>query len=249
MPTSTTPSAVVAAQIRERRRQLNLNRQELAERCVEGGVPRLTLAALTNIETGRPDDSGKRRRDVTVDELLVLAHALDIHPVGLLVSPTAADDEPYPLAPKVTTTAAVARAWISGMGFLSEPESLVDLARAVVSMPRERAQEVTKRWFTPERHPEGLTVPQPLTPGDVIHGFAYGAFGRDHYHCVRIEAVGPDWIVARDPDNPDYGPSFTYGRRDLELCIQARDEPCPSPWGETETCPIAEDPHPPLTTA
>jgi hypothetical protein len=67
---------------------------------------------------------------------------------------------------------------------------------------------------------------RPLAPGDVIHGFAYGAFGRDHYNCVRIEATGPDWIVARDNDESFPGPNFTSGRRSLELCIQARDEPC-----------------------
>ncbi len=66
--------------------------------------------------------------------------------------------------------------------------------------------------------------PRPLAVGDAIHGFAYGAFGRDHYHCVRIEAVGPDWIVARSED----GPSFTAGREALALCQQARDKDCPN---------------------
>lgn len=66
----------------------------------------------------------------------------------------------------------------------------------------------------------------PLAVGDVIHGFAHGVFGRDHYDCVRIEAVGPDWIVARDPDSEWNGPSFTTGQRSLELCQQSRDEPC-----------------------
>jgi hypothetical protein len=87
-------------------------------------------------------------------------------------------------------------------------------------------------------------MPRPLSAGDVIHGFAYGAFGRDHYDCVRIEATGPDWIVARDvARDPDAdGPSFTSGRRSLELCIQARDEPCPL----DNPCTIA-DADPPLT--
>ncbi|CAK7288666.1 hypothetical protein [Streptomyces misionensis] len=86
----------------------------------------------------------------------------------------------------------------------------------------------------------------PLGLGDVIHGFAYGAFGRDHYHCVRIEAIGPDWIVARpDPNHPEaeyHGISFVAGRRSLELCIQARDEPCPTEGGCTFNA------EPPLTT-
>ncbi|ARX81566.1 hypothetical protein SMD44_00964 [Streptomyces alboflavus] len=85
---------------------------------------------------------------------------------------------------------------------------------------------------------------RPLAVGDVIHGFAHGAFGRDHYDCVRIEAVGPDWIVARDPDTTWAGPSFTSGRRALELCIGARDEPCPN----DNPCPLA-DTQPPLTTS
>ncbi|MEU2510193.1 hypothetical protein ABZ621_36645 [Streptomyces sp. NPDC007863] len=85
---------------------------------------------------------------------------------------------------------------------------------------------------------------RPLTPGDVIHGFAHGAFGRDHYHCVRIEAVGPDWIVARDPDRDDEGhPSFTYGQQALELCQDARDQPCPN----DTPCPIGES-RAPLTS-
>jgi len=89
-----------------------------------------------------------------------------------------------------------------------------------------------------------VTAPnrQPLAAGDVIHGFAYGAFGRDHYHCVRIEAVGPDWIVARG-DEQWYGPSFTSGQDDLQLCQQARDEPCP----QDDPCPLGV-PAPPLTT-
>jgi hypothetical protein len=34
--------------------------------------------------------------------------------------------------------------------------------------------------------------------GEVVHGFAGGAFGRDSYDCRRVEAVGHDWIVTRN---------------------------------------------------
>ena len=37
-----------------------------------------------------------------------------------------------------------------------------------------------------------------LQVGEVIHGFASGAFGRDSYDCRRVEAVGADWIVTRN---------------------------------------------------
>lgn len=65
--------------------------------------------------------------------------------------------------------------------------------------------------------------PAPLSVGDVIHGYAEGAFGRDSYNCRRVEAVGPDWIVTRsclgtvellgDPD-------------DLRRAQRARDTRC-----------------------
>ncbi|MFD3952240.1 hypothetical protein ACFWRC_19715 [Streptomyces albidoflavus] len=76
--------------------------------------------------------------------------------------------------------------------------------------------------------------PRPLSVGDVIHDFAYGAFGRDHFTCVRVDAVGPDWIVARSPDGD---PSFAAEPRSLQLCQQARDEPCPA-----APCPISAQP-------
>ena len=90
-----------------------------------------------------------------------------------------------------------------------------------------------------------MSTPRLLAVGDVIHGFAQGAFGRDHYHCVRVEAVGPDWIVARDPDEPEREPSFASGSQALDLCTQARDEGHQTPWGEpTQTCPAAGKPFP-----
>ena len=38
---------------------------------------------------------------------------------------------------------------------------------------------------------------EPLRIGHVIHGHVNGYFGRDHYDCARIEAIGADWVVAR----------------------------------------------------
>lgn len=49
-----------------------------------------------------------------------------------------------------------------------------------------------------------------FTPGAIIHGFAYGAFGRDSYDCRRVEAAGPDWIVTRNT------------RSEVELCAGDR---------------------------
>lgn len=66
-----------------------------------------------------------------------------------------------------------------------------------------------------------MSSPEPLKVGDVIHGFAQGAFGRDHYDCVKIEAAGTDWIVARDADGDV---SFASGERSLRHLIMVRDE-------------------------
>lgn len=37
----------------------------------------------------------------------------------------------------------------------------------------------------------------PLYFGDVVHGFAGGLFGRDHYTCVQVDALGADWALLR----------------------------------------------------
>lgn len=90
------PSEYVATQVRQRRRELNLTRQQLADACARVGAPQLTFAALTNIETGRPDGSGKRRREVTVEELLALATALAVSPGDLMAPGTFANSESQP---------------------------------------------------------------------------------------------------------------------------------------------------------
>ncbi|WP_017577177.1 helix-turn-helix domain-containing protein [Nocardiopsis kunsanensis] len=86
------PSDIIADQIRKRRGQLGLNREQLAQECAKLGAPELTYAALTNIETGRRTKEGQRRRDVTVEELLVLAHVLATPPL-LLLFPLGTEDE------------------------------------------------------------------------------------------------------------------------------------------------------------
>lgn len=93
-------------------------------------------------------------------------------------------------------------------------------------------------------------IPQPLARGDVLHGFASGVFGRDHYNCCRIEAVGPDWIVARDEDGDL---SFACGTKSLQYLQLARDEPCSDAKvrqddGDSEARCLLDNPaFPPLT--
>ncbi|MGW3854726.1 hypothetical protein [Micromonospora arida] len=75
----------MADEVTRLRKAAGLNRDQLAEQCAKRGHP-LTPATIANIETGRRDAEGRRRREVTVDELVVLADALDTVP-ALLVFP------------------------------------------------------------------------------------------------------------------------------------------------------------------
>lgn len=79
-------SAIAAQQINALRKRAGLNRDQLAEKCRDLGAPdNMTAAAVANIETGRPDPAtGRRRRDITVDELVIFALALNVPPVVLL---------------------------------------------------------------------------------------------------------------------------------------------------------------------
>jgi transcriptional regulator with XRE-family HTH domain len=76
-------SDVVAQQVNRLRKNARLNREALAERCKHLGEA-LTAEAIANIENGRRGPDGKRRREVTVDELAALARALSVPPLALI---------------------------------------------------------------------------------------------------------------------------------------------------------------------
>ena len=42
-----------------------------------------------------------------------------------------------------------------------------------------------------------MTV-QVLRVGDTLYGFCNGYFGRDSYADKQVEAIGSDWVVARE---------------------------------------------------
>ena len=89
-------SARVAETVVRRRKALGVTREQLAAKCAALGDDKLTIAALESIETGRNDKQGRRRRRISVDELLILARALNVPPVALLFPLDAADSEPLP---------------------------------------------------------------------------------------------------------------------------------------------------------
>src|SRR5258708_18639732 len=109
-------SDVTAAQVRHWRKQRGWQPGDLATRCKELGAGQLTENVIENIESGRRGKDGSRRRDVTVDELLVLAIALNVAPVHLLV-PVDDPQEPYPaVIGGVIARRFGVRAWIRGVG-------------------------------------------------------------------------------------------------------------------------------------
>lgn len=114
---------------------------ELAARLTEVGRP-IPVLGLRRIEQGQ--------RRVDVGDLLALSVALRVHPVDLLVPGDAADDEPYAVAPEKPSTVGAAREWIAGRGFLQPPADLPAMAEAIRHMPKERAQELMRQWWTPE---------------------------------------------------------------------------------------------------
>jgi hypothetical protein len=90
--TQETVSDVCARRVRELRQQWGWSAARLAEQCAAMGAPQLTASVIANIESGRRDKQGRRRRDVTVDEAFAFARALQVdmhdltHPEVPLVS-------------------------------------------------------------------------------------------------------------------------------------------------------------------
>lgn len=108
-------SETVGAQVRRWRTAQRMTVEEVATLCAGAGAPQLTVASLYALESGRKEKAtGRRRRLVTVDELLALARALRVKPISLLVPPDLGDDEPYSITPGVTTTAGEVRMWLRG---------------------------------------------------------------------------------------------------------------------------------------
>lgn len=95
----TTLSDACAEAVRAARKREGMTRAELAERAQAAGAgPVFTAAVVGYIETGRRDAAGRRRREVSLDELVHLAYALDTTPLALLGvdAATLGGDEPAP---------------------------------------------------------------------------------------------------------------------------------------------------------
>lgn len=118
--TSIRASDLAAERVRRLRTGRGWTVRQLADRCKEIGAPELSAAVIANIESGRRDKaSGERRRDVTVDEVLALALALDAPPL-LLFMPYNGWDQ-LKITSRIDAGTLTALDWISGDG---EPPQL-----------------------------------------------------------------------------------------------------------------------------
>lgn len=135
-PAGLTPSSLVAARLKEARRRHGWTAKQLAEQCAKAGSTGLTAAVLANIESGRPDADGRRRRDITVDELLLLAYVLDVAPIYLLALPNSGQGRAVQIAPRraVDDPDELLR-WIRGDQALPGTDSRMYYSVALERMP------------------------------------------------------------------------------------------------------------------
>jgi transcriptional regulator with XRE-family HTH domain len=145
------PSGVVGAvsatrllvtQLKRARRRRDLTAPDLAARCAQLGAGEVTENVIRNIETGR--------RTVSVDQLAVLALALDVAPVHLLSAPdTATDAPPVQVTATITAPAQAWGPWTQGTAPLPETDERAfwayalehsgpDQGRSLIEMARTR---------------------------------------------------------------------------------------------------------------
>ncbi|MEU7164991.1 helix-turn-helix transcriptional regulator [Streptomyces morookaense] len=151
-------SEVVAERVQELRKRQGLTAKDLAERCRLIGALGLTASVIANIESGRRDLQGRRRRQVTLEEWLILAQALHVAPIHLMVPVD--DNARFELTPEPPTPphglnregAGWVREWIRGEAPLSFTNERIY-----------RAEVPAEEWKSRERRQqEGLEVNKKL---------------------------------------------------------------------------------------
>lgn len=106
------PVAEVASRVAELRRDKGWNAQEFVDRCMAGGLDRMTTSVLANLETGR-------RGYVTVDELLTFAAVLDVPPVALWLP---LDVDTFAVTPAMTVPPWRVLRWVRGLQPLTQAD-------------------------------------------------------------------------------------------------------------------------------
>jgi transcriptional regulator with XRE-family HTH domain len=132
-----TPSDLIAQRIHDLMEDRGWSVTELARRCDEAGLHRLTAQVLYKLLSQRASP-GRVPRPISIDELLILAYVLDVAPVHLIAGLD--DDTPLPVSPDWTVSAYGARQWIRGLA----PVEGADKKRYLANVP---PGEENARWF------------------------------------------------------------------------------------------------------
>lgn len=110
---------VIAERVRLYRKRKDWSVRQLAEECAKLGAPQLTPSSLANIERGQAEGAKRRRRQVEVEELIVLARALGVPP-ALLVFPVGQAGE-VEVVPGQHTDPWTAMRWFTGEARFPSP--------------------------------------------------------------------------------------------------------------------------------
>ncbi|MEU3566258.1 helix-turn-helix domain-containing protein [Kitasatospora sp. NPDC058243] len=136
-PPTLSVSDAVALRVKEARNRRGWTVKQLAAACHDAGATKLTAPVLANIETGRRDTNGVRRRELSIDEVVALAVALDISPIHLLGLP----DEAVPgtkllLTPELAVSdGELLMEWFSGQKALPQSDSRQFYSTAIQRRP------------------------------------------------------------------------------------------------------------------
>lgn len=165
-------SDVTAAQVRHFREVRAMSRTDLAARCAALGWPALTHGALGHIETGRRGPDGVRRREVTVDEIVILAAALGVPPISLIVPVGHAAD--VEILPGLTVPVGDALLWIGGdVDRLPGVGGQVDEATlALMSAVRDHGAVVLNLEAAAERFGGWTQLAELVTPAGIAEAHA-----------------------------------------------------------------------------
>lgn len=145
-------SDLAGIRVRQARQRHNWTAKDLADRCAAAGAPQITPTVITNLETRR-----RKTREITVDEVLVLAHILEVPPLQLIVPQDAGEE--LEVVPGLNLDALAATDWIAGVRIddlgSSEPDADGPFARWQERLARMVGREVLRH-----RHRRKLSASQ-----------------------------------------------------------------------------------------
>jgi transcriptional regulator with XRE-family HTH domain len=124
-------SDLVGIRVRQARQQHGWTAKDLADRCAAAGAPQITPTVVTNLETRR-----RKTREVTVDELLVLALVLGVPPLQLIVPQDPGEE--LEVVPGTELASGTAADWLAGAPASSPMDPL--------STPHESGSSPTVHW-------------------------------------------------------------------------------------------------------